>query len=272
MSSQDFTLDAYMSLLKQAKERYKFIDPESALFEQDKGIIWRHDVDFSLRCATEISRIDADLEVTSVFFINIHSDTYNARSALGRSQLMSIAGCGHSIGIHLDSEFYGGFETVDKLEKALNNEVMEFEENFYFTPKSFSFHNPSNGELCFDARQYANLVNYYSVDFKEKFKYVSDSNGYWRFQSISNVVNQSDFPRLQVLTHPEWWADREFAPRERLAKAMFDDAIEDLMRYDQAIVRYSRENISDIRDEEPKNSAKESGVKAFDYIYKLEPE
>jgi hypothetical protein len=78
---------------------------------------------------------------------------------------------------------------------------------FGIRPVAFSFHNPLAAHLDCDADVYGGLVNCYSKRFKQEVAYGSDSNGYWRFWRIFDVLYEKKDARLQVLTHPGWWKD-----------------------------------------------------------------
>ena len=50
--------------------------------------------------------------------------------------------------------------------------------------------------------------------------YVSDSNGYWRFERLPEVLAAGAHERLHVLTHPEWWQEEAMSPRERILRCI----------------------------------------------------
>ena len=49
----------------------------------------------------------------------------------------------------------------------------------------------------------------------EKFKYCSDSNGYWRFESFEELINDTTIKKLYVLTHPVWWQKKSIRLEKR---------------------------------------------------------
>lgn len=245
MSNSDFLLDKYQSLLSDALRsrrtlRYREVDQAD-----ERSMFWRHDIDVSLRQALIIAEVDSLLGVQSTFFVNVHSDTYNARSSYGRQQVDEIAAKGHHIGIHLDSEFYGHFESEADLERALVREIDIFEQIFAQRPEVFSFHNPSKDELSFSNIVYADLVNCYGRVFREEFSYVSDSNGYWRYETIEEALVRPARKPLQVLTHAEWWSTVPVAPRERLFRCLIHDSLEQLQLYDRSMNERGRNNLTE---------------------------
>jgi hypothetical protein len=60
------------------------------------------------------------------------------------------------------------------------------------------------------------MLNVYSSYFQKNVPYVSDSNGYWRFKRLKEVLTSATEPCLQVLTHPEWWQEKLMSPKEKV--------------------------------------------------------
>jgi len=241
-----FCIEEYREMLKTALLRWKPLSYKQVGHDTTSGMLWRHDIDVSLRTAVAMAQVDGDCGVQSNFFINIHSDSYNARSSSGSAQIEKIIGSGHRVEIHLDSTYFGGFRSQSALEDALNYELLEFRENFGLTVTAFSFHNPNTMDLAFKDPSYAGLVNCYSDFFQNVVPYTSDSNGYWRHRPMHQFLVTQSSETIQVLTHPEWWFQPDLFPRERMAKVIFDDAIELISQYDQSMANTDRRNESEL--------------------------
>ncbi|MBT5716894.1 MAG: hypothetical protein HOI70_08280, partial [Opitutae bacterium] len=54
--------------------------------------------------------------------------------------------------------------------------------------------------------------------------YVSDSNGYWRYRRLWDVLQKSQDSCLQVLTHPVWWQEKPMPPRQRIFRSVYGRA------------------------------------------------
>ena len=93
-----------------------------------------------------------------------------------------------------------------------------------------------------DADDIAGLVNADGAGIKARFAYGSDSNGYWRFRRLADVIADSG-PLLQVLTHPEWWVPEPMAPRARVQRAIDGRAAYMAAKYDAALADAGRENV-----------------------------
>jgi len=242
--NDNFTIESYIKILKTACNLRQFITFSQVESADMPSVLWRHDIDVSLRAAEYLANLDREYKARSNFFVNIHSDTYNARSSSGRKSIVAISKLGHRIDVHLDSRYYGGFETSTKLEDCLYNETEVFLNEFGLAVDTFSFHNPSSGDLVHTEAKYAGLFNCYSEQLFGSVPYISDSNGYWRFRSISEFVSSEGGPILQILTHPECWSDIPLAPRERISRALILDVRDHIKNYDDALRSAARENRS----------------------------
>ena len=121
-------------------------------------------------------------------------------------------------------------------------EKLVFESVLGIDLKSFSFHNPSGTTAKFKDISYAGLINAYASELFDRFKYCSDSNGYWRFTPLEEFIQQNH-PKVYVLTHPGWWQDEPLSPRERIVRIIKSRADETLLRYDKLIEKHGRKNI-----------------------------
>ena len=102
--------------------------------------------------------------------------------------------------------------------------------------KAVSSHNPDvPSSAPLEEDEAAEMVNAFGPDIRERYAYVSDSNGYWRFRPLAEVLDGGE-DRLHVLTHPEWWQEDEMSPRERIQRcidgraAFAADAYDGLLR------------------------------------------
>lgn len=241
-SNENFTVNAYIELLEQVKNKFKTI-LYADCFVTDSFILWRHDVDFSLNHALALARIEHQLGISATYFINIHSDFYNALAPDETEIIQTIKELGHDIGIHLDANYHDVKDTA-ALERALEVEILIFEKMFNSVPRAFSFHNPKATHLVYDKRYYAGLINCYSAYFKQDVDYVSDSNGYWRFKSIQDCLGNNEVKKLQVLTHPGWWQECVSYPRERVCNIVFRRAADTVRKYDRQLELDNRENLT----------------------------
>lgn len=240
----DFTKERYRSLLQIAKENYKFVSYRNIPWGE-RFILWRHDCDFSINRAYVLARIEREEEVLGTYFFNLHSEFYNIHEKTQYELICKIMELGHDIGLHFDAGFYNGsIKDEDSLAEKVELEASQLEDLFGIRPTAFSFHNPTPFLLRFDREEYGGLLNCYSHRFKSEVGYCSDSNGYWRFRRLQDVLSEARDPCLQVLTHPGWWQDLPMPPRQRVFRCIYGRAKAILHSYDAALMRLNRLNHS----------------------------
>jgi hypothetical protein len=239
-SDEDFTEAHYRQLLRAAKASYGFADyveiPWGTRF-----VLWRHDLDYSINRALRLAQIEAEESVAATYFVNPHSDFYNPFELRQAQCLKHILSLGHSIGLHFDATFHN-IQDEAQLHCKVEQEGRWLQETFGVRPVAFSFHNPVAAHLQCDADSYGGLINCYSQRFKSEINYCSDSNGYWRFRRLHDVLSEGTDPCLQVLTHPGWWQVNPMPPRQRIFRSVFGRAASTMRLYDQGLEEHGRLN------------------------------
>ncbi|HYI36489.1 MAG TPA: hypothetical protein VEX39_07790 [Thermoleophilaceae bacterium] len=239
---EDFTEDAYRRMLEVARERYEFAAFGSSV--EGPHVLWRHDVDFSVHRALALAEIESDLGVTSTFFLLLHSQFYNLLEADVRDKAVRIAGLGHRIGLHFDAGYYGGIDSAESLGRKLAWERELLSATVGSPVDAFAFHIPEvTGTAKVDEDHIGGMVNAGGRTLRERYSYVSDSNGYWRHRRLPEVIAEGTEERLHVLTHPGWWQPTAMSPRERLSRCVDGRARSSERWYDELVAAWGRENI-----------------------------
>jgi hypothetical protein len=241
---EDFTLTHYHELVKLAKNRFFFAtydNFDSSTSKRSNLIWWRHDVDSSINRAVQLARIERDEGVKATYFIMLHSEFYNFFEKSQIALLKEIIGCGHDIGLHFDPTFYE-ISNSSELEIAIKKEVEILQTVLDVRPVALSYHSPTHEHLAFDADQYCGLTNCYSRYFKKVVSYCSDSNGYWRFRRLEDVLKDEGISILQVLTHPECWQDSIMPHRQRIFRCAYGRAKASMESYDGSLALHNRLN------------------------------
>ena len=236
----DFTVDSYRELLVIAKQRYAFASYEAIPWGQ-RFVLWRHDCDCSLNRAHALARIESAEGVSATYFINPHCAFYNLFEKAQHRLVLEIVGMGHEIGLHFDAAFHD-ISDETQLSDLVHAEAALLERLYGVKPTAFSFHNPGAAHLRCEAETYGGLLNCYSRRFKTEVPYCSDSNGYWRFRRLRDVLTEATDPCLQVLTHPGWWQEVAMPPRQRIFRSIFGRAASTLRTYDLELGRHGRLN------------------------------
>lgn len=240
----DFTESEYQKLLQMAKARWEFCSyPEYR--KPGRICLWRHDIDSSVHRAYRLAQIEASEGVQATYFVLLHSERYNALEPEVFSRLVKIRDLGHDLALHFDPTFYlDHIRDLNDLESYLVFEQQFLGKLFGIEIKSFSFHNPAiGGWLKYDAEQMGGMINAYGRTLQTEFGYCSDSNGYWRYRRLREVLESGEDEKLQVLTHPVFWVPTPMSPRDRILRAIEGRAASGIQRYDALLEKIGRKNI-----------------------------
>lgn len=232
----EFTEYSYREILELARVHRKpifFTEYKST----GNNLLWRHDIDFSVHRALRLATIEGELGFPATYFVNLHSDFYNALEIEIIGKLREILALGHMIGLHFDTSVYSS-EAMDltSLEKflAIEKDILGKITGAKIT--AFSFHNPSfNNSLTINNEEIAGMINSYSSYFRDNYFYISDSNGVWQNKDVKGVFADPKLPRVQVLTHPEWWTPTGMSPRMRVSRCIDGRAAAQHKHYDDFI-------------------------------------
>jgi hypothetical protein len=175
-----FDLGHYRELLDAARAggyRPAFFDREPG----DGDLLLRHDVDLSLDAALRLAALEAELDWPATYFLMTESVFYNLASREGERALARLRELGHRVGLHAvwpRAAADGRFEPV------------------------LAWHNPDPEYMSAPVGSLANVME---PRFFTPATYRSDSNQRWRSGCPHEALARGDFPRLQLLTHPEIW-------------------------------------------------------------------
>jgi hypothetical protein len=239
----DFTEDEYRRLVRLARTRYRF-EPYATTTEA-AHVIWRHDVDASPHRAARLAAIEAQEGARSVFCFLLHSPFYNLLEREVADRARAVLELGHGLGLHFDTAFYGEALDEPRLGQLVRREATLLGELFDRPVEAVSFHNPDVADdLAYDADRLGGLPNAYGRSLRKRYSYVSDSNGYWRFRRLRDVLEEGAERRLHVLTHPEWWTPDPATPRERIVRCVEGRSVVTLEGYDSLLASAGRRNIA----------------------------
>jgi hypothetical protein len=241
---EDFTEEKYRYLMKLAKSKYNSI---SFLEYKNLGnsMLLRHDIDFSVHRAYKFAKIESEENIQSTFFLWMHSPFYNLFEEEIFDLIHKIIDLGHDIGLHFDAGFY-------ELRNLKNEDIFDYlgyEKSIlkHFFGKrvvAFSFHNPSDSILSeYRADCYLGMVNTYSEYIRTNYEYCSDSNGYWRFKRLQDVLKQPECNNIHILAHPEWWTPEVSSPRERISRCIVGRSRKQHEWYDNMLKTIGRLNV-----------------------------
>ncbi len=242
-SFEYFTESGYRTFLKRASQTYQW--EFFGTSESDRHIILRHDVDLSPHRALALAKIEHEEGVKSTFLFMLHSDFYNLLEQPIVDIVRNISKLGHQIGLHFDYSFYDHINANFSIEEKLNVEMNIIKEFCDVECNVFSFHNPdTNASLTFRSDEIGGMLNAYSEKLQKNYKYISDSNGYWRFDNLFDAIESEMHKKLHVLIHPEWWTPDAMSPRQRVERAVRGRGGRVLESYDDLLRKWNRNNVS----------------------------
>ncbi len=194
MITSYFTTGRYELLIKSCPITLRVMDYSN----HSKGVILRHDVDFSLDLAFEFSRVEKRNSVFSTYYILLTSDLYNPLSRASQEIINTMLAEGFEIGLHFDPTAYGDISEED-LEIKFHDEIRILESTFDFKVKSYSLHNPSiHGKYP----NFEGIINAYNPEIFSDDRYISDSMFSFRDKDPMDYIEKSKNQLIQFLTHP----------------------------------------------------------------------
>lgn len=240
---EDFTEANYARLLDLARERRRFVSLHDAP-EEAATCLWRHDIDISPQRALALGELEAAREIPAVYYVFLHSAFYGFWERAVVRILRRLLDLGHEVGLHFETEFYRG-EGLDaeEMEARLIEEAAALGRVLGREVRSYTVHNPVEGDPVVGQDRVGELVNGFGPAVRERFEYCSDSNGYWRYQRLEDVLRAPVTRPLCVLTHPVWWVDRVMAPRERIQRALEGRLASVARGYDGDMADHGRTNL-----------------------------
>jgi len=165
-------------------------------------VLLRHDIDQSISYAYEMAKLEAESKAKSTYFVWLTSPFYNVFDPNQTSLLREIKRMGHDIGLHFDPKAYSNEKNLAmkiKSEAEVLSNWLEAEVT------SYSLHRPIP-DLLNRSIEPDGLINAYDKVFISDFKYISDSNHYWREKCACHHIGIHG--KLHILTHSVWWASK----------------------------------------------------------------
>lgn len=204
--------------------------------------VCRHDVDFSPHRSLRIAQIENELGISAYYFVLLRSNFYSLLERKISQIFQEIIKLGHIIGLHLD---ISDLKVCDEEQLC---ERISFEKNIINTElnveiNTFAFHNTNEQSFKFKKSHYMDLLNVYSDQVMTKYKYCSDSNGYWRFSKPETFRTENLDRDIQLLTHPAWWTADVMQPAERIERCINGRAEYVYLNYQHKLMLNKRENI-----------------------------
>ena len=200
----------YQNLIKKFIDRGYEIRPIDAGPVKVNGVLYlRHDIDFDCIFALKMAEVEAEIGVSSSYFFMVSSDSYNLFSETNSSCVRKIIDLGHKVSLHFDPTCY------DDIETGFYTESQAFESHFDEKVDFITLHRPNEFFLSCD-QKICNVPHSYQSEYQKKIKYISDSQGKFRFGAPEETDSFSNLESIHLLIHPIWWAVDGFDPQDQI--------------------------------------------------------
>lgn len=138
-----FTYLDYINMIDKLKENnYIFSDYQNC-YDNQKVVILRHDIDFTIDKALDMAKLEHNNGVSSSYFVLLCTDFYNVFSKISRKMLLEIKSLGHNIGLHFDETKYEINSNKDLFKQKVISEVNDLQSALDIEINLVSMHRPS---------------------------------------------------------------------------------------------------------------------------------
>lgn len=205
-----FSFDDYREIIRIIKSTDRYVSYKEAI-NRDNFILMRHDVEYSVERAYNLSKVEDSMDFTSTYFFQWTNNSYNILSRKNMDMVKDMHERGHIIGLHYA---LNGMTDMELVRKQIVKEINILSEMFGFKVDTFSVHRPSK-DILRENIKLPGILNAYQDDFftfaenvtedtPVAVKYLSDANHIWRY-GYPDEKNILGHDKVQILTHPFAW-------------------------------------------------------------------
>jgi len=204
----DFSYRSYVELLTFIQSLGYTICPLRDATAAGPMTILRHDVDYSVIKAREMAAVEASIGVRSTFMVMLTSPYYNLLQHENLRALLDIAGMGHEIGLHYDTDACLGRAPDDQAAEIVRlAHFLETHAGARIT--SVAQHNPSVTDVRIQVPGFSDA---YAAPYFKEIAYLSDSRRLFGAPDVREFFRSH--PRSQLLIHPLWWFEQPVSRAE----------------------------------------------------------
>lgn len=202
--------DNYRQILANILATGKYCDYREAI-GRDEFLILRHDIEFSVERAYEMSLIESEMGICSTYFVQITNGAYNAFAASEKQMLLDMHRRGHRIGLHYH---IGGVTDPLKVRDGIRDQLRLLSELYGIPIDRFSMHRPVRQTNYHDI-PIDGVINAYAPDFFTltdhidenttlDVTYIADSQHRWNYGTPDPETLRAR-KKIQLLIHPDFW-------------------------------------------------------------------
>lgn len=211
-----FSFEDYREIIRYIKETGNYVSNYEEALGKDKFILMRHDVEYSVKRAYDLAKVESSMDFISTFFFQWTNNSYNILSRRNLDMVKDMHERGQNIGLHFA---LNGMTDMELVRKQIVKEMHMLSEMLGFEITQFSVHRPSPDVLRENIKL-PNLLNAYQDDFFTfaenvtndsvlNVKYMSDANHIWRY-GYPTKENIFHHDKIQILTHPFAWTKKGY--------------------------------------------------------------
>ncbi|MBQ6160869.1 MAG: hypothetical protein IJK24_07975 [Oscillospiraceae bacterium] len=213
------TYDNYRQLLSIVKDTGKLCDYREAE-SRSLFLVLRHDIEFSIERAMEMSRIETEMGVQSTYFVQVRNNAYNAFSMQNTAMLLDMHRRGHKIGLH----YHIGASSESKtVAREIREQCQLLQKMLQIPIDRYSMHRPIP-ETKYYETELPGLLNAYGSKFFTfaellddktalQVKYISDAKHQWNY-GTPDPETLRNAPKVQLLVHPDFWSEKTPGQKE----------------------------------------------------------
>ena len=165
--------------------------------KKDKGMIVRHDIDWSLEDAYDFFLQEKDHGINSTYYARVSSSVYNVNATRNKKILSDISKF-NEVGLHFDKSIY----EKKKISTGFKNELDQLSNIIGKKIYTFSDHVPSKHGMF--KKNIKNLKSAYSKKIFNPTTYISDSRYEYK-KNFSKFLKLSYKKLVYFLSHPEYY-------------------------------------------------------------------
>lgn len=222
---ESFSFIKYPELLTRLIKSGNFICPSSAE-SPGQSYFLRHDVDFSIRNALKMARVENKLGIHAHYYFLTDSPSYNVSTSNFRETVGEVKSLGHCIGLH----FARQIESISVEEEFLT-QIRRLSVAAQTKIRTYSPHNPGPLVMQYMRDIPKEYINAYSYIDEGRMGYISDSNGRWQPNYLEEFLQEDRKKSYQILIHPEWWTEQKMEPLSKIILALGEEFLGNLVDY-----------------------------------------
>ena len=235
---------SYLKFIKIAKNSgYHFVAFED-IDKYKKCIMLRHDLDLDLVFAHKMVLLEYRAGVKSTFFVMLHNPLYNSFAKVNWMTFAKIKKLGHAFGLHFDASFYASKKfQMKQLKDWIQSEVEILSKIIDSKIYWISFHQPHKFIFSQDIIRNGKFESVYNEKYFGQIRYISDSGGRWREETIIDLVKYGKPNKIQFLSHPVYWFTKGKLLRDRFDTVIEKRKIRLVEEFKNCINNYEKELI-----------------------------